>query len=186
MPANKPRLNADDWIRAGLAALTSNGPQALKAEPLARALGTTKGSFYWHFQDVPDFHKRLLATWEDHAIDAITRKLSDDNDPVKRLYQLGDMAASPGLKADGDLAETAIRAWAYGNPLASEAVHRVDQKRMALLEDILRELDLTNPDFARIIYSSFVGMDALSATDATGNKNAMSTLMAAILALRDA
>ncbi|MDE9451387.1 TetR/AcrR family transcriptional regulator [Aliiroseovarius sp. Z3] len=186
MPTKKPRLRADDWIKAGLAALTSKGPQALKAEPIARDLGTTKGSFYWHFKDVPDFHKRLLATWEDDAIAAITQALSEGDDPVRRLYQLGDMAASTDLQTGEELVETAIRAWAYGSPLASEAVYRVDQKRMALLGDILRELDLTNPDFARIIYSSFVGMNTLSATDATGNKNAMSTLMAAILALRDA
>lgn len=186
MPVKKPRLKADDWIKAGLAALTSKGPQALKAEPLARALGTTKGSFYWHFKDVPDFHKRLLSTWEDEALAAITYALSEGDDPVKRLYQLGDMAASSDPKAKRGLAETAIRAWAYSESLAADYVQRVDQKRIAMLEEILSELDLTNPDFARIIYSSFVGMDALSATDATGNKNAMSTLMAAILALRDA
>lgn len=186
MPAKKPRLKAEDWIKAGLAALSSEGPQALKAEVLARKLGTTKGSFYWHFKDVPDFHQRLLTAWEDRAITTITQALSEDSDPVNRLYRLGHMAASSSSDNDDDLAETAIRAWAYGSEMASETVTRVDQKRTALLGEILHELDLTNPDFARIIYSAFVGMDALSATDVTGNKNAMSTLMAAILALRDA
>ncbi|MCK8485119.1 TetR/AcrR family transcriptional regulator [Aliiroseovarius sp. S2029] len=186
MPEKKPRLKADDWIRAGLAALVSDGPQALKAEVLARRLNTTKGSFYWHFKDVPDFHQRLLARWEELAIAAISHALSDADDPVKRLYHLGHMAAASQQGVGQDRAETAIRAWAYGYDLASDAVLRVDQRRIELLGETLNALDLTNPDFARIIHSAIVGMSALSATDMTGNKNAMSTLMAAILALRDA
>ena len=36
-----------------IAALAETGPEALKAEPLAARLGVSKGSFYWHFRDVP-------------------------------------------------------------------------------------------------------------------------------------
>ncbi|MCK8463903.1 TetR/AcrR family transcriptional regulator [Aliiroseovarius sp. S1339] len=186
MSETKTRLKAEDWILAGFRALASQGPDALKAEPLARALKTTKGSFYWHFKDVPDFHKRMLALWEEQSVDAITQELSLESDPVKRLYQLGDIAVSAGPEYGGDAAEPAIRAWAYGNPIVSQAVQRVDQKRVAFLNDILSELDLTNPDIARIIYGAYVGMGTLSASDTFDNKNAMSTLMAAILALRDA
>lgn len=186
MSETKPRLTAEDWILAGFRALASSGPAALKAEPLARALKTTKGSFYWHFKDVPDFHRRMLALWEEQSIDAITRKLTQENDPVKRLYQLGDISASAKPEYGGDAAEPAIRAWAYGDPDVSLAVQRVDEKRAAFLEEILSQLDLTNPDFARIIYGAYVGMGTLSAADEIDNKNAMSTLMAAILALRDA
>ena len=58
------RLNRQSWIDAGLRALVAEGPTALAAEPLARQLGTTKGSFYWHFKDVPDFQKAVIRDWQ--------------------------------------------------------------------------------------------------------------------------
>ena len=60
----KSRLSPDKWLTAGFEALVASGPSALAAEPLARALGTTKGSFYWHFKDVPAFQDALLAAWQ--------------------------------------------------------------------------------------------------------------------------
>ena len=37
------------WIDEGLRALAHGGPDAVRIEGLARALGVTKGGFYWHF-----------------------------------------------------------------------------------------------------------------------------------------
>ena len=38
------RLSADDWVKAGLKALAADGFTALKADPLAKALGISRGS----------------------------------------------------------------------------------------------------------------------------------------------
>ena len=61
--STRARLTRPDWLLAGFQALAEAGPVALKAEPMARRLGTTKGSFYWHFADVPDFHRQMLSLW---------------------------------------------------------------------------------------------------------------------------
>ncbi len=45
------RLDADAWIAAAFDALAEGGIDAVRVEPLATALGITKGSFYWHFAD---------------------------------------------------------------------------------------------------------------------------------------
>ena len=45
------RLEAAAWEEAALAALETQGVAGVAIEPLARALGVTKGSFYWHFVD---------------------------------------------------------------------------------------------------------------------------------------
>ena len=50
------QLSADDWISQGLKALAKSGFIALKADPLARAMGVSRGSFYWHFADLGAFH----------------------------------------------------------------------------------------------------------------------------------
>ena len=59
----RQRLSPQTWIEAGLAELVAQGPKALAAEPLARKLATTKGSFYWHFKDVPDFQAAVVKHW---------------------------------------------------------------------------------------------------------------------------
>lgn len=186
MVDQKERLSVERWIIAGFRALARSGPQALKAEPLAREVGTTKGSFYWHFKDVPSFHEEMLALWETRAVDEITSLLDTEQDPVRRLYLLGDISTSNGSNDEGGALEPAVRAWAQSNHTAANAVERVDQKRMEYLASILAELDLTNPDFSRIIYSAHIGLGTLSAKSGTNNQGAMSTLLAALLALRDA
>jgi AcrR family transcriptional regulator len=46
------QLSATDWLRQGLKTLAQSGFTALKAEPLAKAMGVSRGSFYWHFADI--------------------------------------------------------------------------------------------------------------------------------------
>jgi AcrR family transcriptional regulator len=54
------QLTAKDWLDQGLKALTKSGFTALKAEPLAKAIGVSRGSFYWHFADIAAFHAAIL------------------------------------------------------------------------------------------------------------------------------
>jgi AcrR family transcriptional regulator len=57
------QLSAKDWLDQGLKALAANGVTALKAEPLAKAMGVSRGSFYWHFDDIGAFRTAILAYW---------------------------------------------------------------------------------------------------------------------------
>ena len=47
-PTRTPRRT---WVEQGLRALAAGGPDAVRIEPLAQALGVTRGGFYWHFAD---------------------------------------------------------------------------------------------------------------------------------------
>src|SRR5271166_2476814 len=49
------RLTKEDWIRHGLRTLANEGAHALKVGPMATKLKVSRGSFYWHFRDIPDF-----------------------------------------------------------------------------------------------------------------------------------
>src|SRR6266571_6104260 len=61
------RLSVSDWMRAARLALLHSGPDGVRVEPLARALGVTKGSFYWHFRDRADLLEALLVEWEEET-----------------------------------------------------------------------------------------------------------------------
>jgi AcrR family transcriptional regulator len=166
----KTRLSRTDWIDEGFATLAEEGPEALKAEPLARRLGATKGSFYWHFKDVPDFHSAMLAAWEDRA----DPPEDEEGTAPARLRRI---AAWLG---DADPQDAALRAWAK----ADDTVERVDGARMDRLAELLRESGIDNPEMAQILYATSVGMRSLRGGEATTGPEAMASLVDLILALR--
>ena len=55
------------WIDEGLRALAAGGPDAVRIEALAQALGVTKGGFYWHFDDRRALLEEMLDAWERRA-----------------------------------------------------------------------------------------------------------------------
>src|SRR6266481_2421615 len=69
------QLTARDWLRQGLKTLARSGFTALKAEPLAKALGVSRGSFYWHFASLGAFHAAILKHWRDVAAEQIIANL---------------------------------------------------------------------------------------------------------------
>ena len=65
------QLTAKDWLDQGLKTLAKSGFTALKAEPLAKTMGVSRGSFYWHFADIGAFHAAILKHWREVAAEAI-------------------------------------------------------------------------------------------------------------------
>ncbi len=73
------------------------GPDAVRVEKLAQALGVTKGGFYWHFEDRNALLEEMLDTWERLMIDeAIARVEAGGGDPRARLRRLFALTESVG------------------------------------------------------------------------------------------
>jgi AcrR family transcriptional regulator len=149
------QLSARDWLDQGLKVLATRGFTALKAEPLAKVLGVSRGSFYWHFADVDAFHAAILKHWREVAAERIIANLeatSSSENPVALLLR---QAFGSGLAL-----EKAVRTWAAHDPVARNAVQAIDQRRLSYVENLLRTSGLS-PDSARaraqIIYWAFVG-----------------------------
>src|SRR5882757_3120132 len=126
------QLSAKDWLDQGLKTLARDGFTALKAEPLAKAMGVSRGSFYWHFADI-GAHK------------------SHDNPLESLLHQ-----AFGGRL----VLEKAVRTWATLDPLARGAVQAIDRRRLGYVESLFKASGLPD-DVARaraqIIYWAFLG-----------------------------
>ena len=118
--------NGSDWVRAAARRLAAGGIGAVAVETLARDLGVTKGSFYWHFRDRAALLAALLADWARHATEPLLRRLegsaSTAQAPRARLSRLAATVAGEGA---GTL-DPAIRAWAHHDPAAARAVQGVD------------------------------------------------------------
>ncbi len=122
------------WIDEGLRALAAGGPDAVRIEPLARALGVTKGGFYWHFNDRRALLDEMLDTWERVSIDEVIELVeSEGGDARARLRRLFALASSRGELLRIDLA---VRDWARREQTVTDRLRRVDNRRM----DYLRSL----------------------------------------------
>lgn len=179
------RLKQTDWIAAGFRALTAKGPQALKAEPLARELVTTKGSFYWHFKDVPAFQAAMLEFWEARATQDIINLLAELPSAEAKLRMLSKVATTPQTDFGGVGAEPALRAWAKADARVSEALGRVDAARLAYLDDILGQMGMGNPDLPRLFYASLIGLQELGCIDKSITGAPLGTLADLMIALAE-
>jgi AcrR family transcriptional regulator len=128
------RTPRDRWIDEGLRALAAAGPDAVRIEPLAKALGVTKGGFYWHFADRRALLDALLDTWERASVEeAIERVEHDGGDARAKLWRLFTLASAGDRRVRADLA---VRDWARRDEAVAERLRRVDDRRMAYLRSL--------------------------------------------------
>jgi AcrR family transcriptional regulator len=146
-PTRTPRTS---WIDAGLRALADGGPDAVRVETLAEALGVTKGGFYWHFADRNALLREMLDTWEQVMIDEVVQRVEseggDARDRLRRLFALGRSGptvasrlttVSPRGLLKIDLA---IRDWARRDKAVARRLKRVDTRRMDYMRSLFGQI----------------------------------------------
>lgn len=121
------------WVEAGLDALATGGPRAVRIEALAKGLGVTKGGFYGFFADREALLQEMLETWERQAIDESLAAVADEGDSRTRIHRLGMLTfAEERLPV-----EFAIRAWAQHDATVAARLRRVDNRRMEVLREAI-------------------------------------------------
>lgn len=164
------QLSAQDWLDQGLRTLARDGFTALKADPLAKAMGVSRGSFYWHFADIAAYHAAVLARWREVALDNIiadVEQAQPQDLPLHRLLHRV-FATRPALL------EVAVRSWATHDAAVRRAVQAVDRRRLAYIEGLLTASGIPAPAAqtrAQILYWAFLGF-ALSERAAPADKPA--------------
>ena len=149
------QLSAQDWINQGLKTLAKSGFTALKAEPLAKAMGVSRGSFYWHFADISAFHAAILKRWREIAAEQIiagVEAASRDENPLSVLLRR--------VFREKLLLENAVRTWASVDPAARAAVQAIDRRRLSYVEGLLTQSGLSTEVArarAQILYWAFLG-----------------------------
>ncbi|GAA1321532.1 TetR/AcrR family transcriptional regulator [Pseudonocardia xinjiangensis] len=127
----RKRLTASDWTAAALDALGRGGLAAVAVEPIAARLGTTKGSFYWHFSNRDALLEAALLRWERVHTEEIIALVDTDPDPHSRLRHLMTLTLAPTTTADrpGHRVLLALQASA-SHPLVAPVFARVTQRRL--------------------------------------------------------
>jgi AcrR family transcriptional regulator len=161
------RLTAQDWIDFALKTLAHTGFDALKADVLARQLGISRGSFYWHFADLEAFHARVIEHWKQAATEAIIVDIERYAAPGERFAALLRHAFGQGASL-----EVRMRGWAENNAVAARAVSDIDRRRREYIERLFVEAGVA-PALAtaraQLVYWTYLGA-AVSRTRLAGER----------------
>ena len=130
-PTRTPRSS---WIDAGLRALAAGGPDAVRIEPLAQALGVSRGGFYWRFEDRGALLEAMLDAWERRSIDDVLERVeSEGGDARAKVRRAGMLTFSRELLP----VDLAIRDWARRDESVAARLRRVDNRRMEYLRSLI-------------------------------------------------
>jgi AcrR family transcriptional regulator len=181
MVKKKKRLTRIDWLDAAMKALVSEGIEKVKIERLARALGVTKGSFYWHFKSRRDLLQSLLVYYHDvctvPVIDAI-RKL--DLSPAELLAEL------ERIVEDSDLYEfeRAIYSWSLWDPRARKFMRETVNRRMAFVLGLFKKAGFKGDEAetrARMFVYRQMGRSLLNIPEKKGKRDSYARIRLRLL-----
>ncbi|MFC4727697.1 TetR/AcrR family transcriptional regulator [Coralloluteibacterium thermophilus] len=150
------RLSADDWSEAALDQIATHGVASVAVEPLARRLGVTKGSFYWHFSSREALIKSALERWEAMEQETVFGQLEKIPDPRERLRSLFRVVAQE-VKPHAIYSELFK---AIDHPLVQPVMERISERRFAYLTEAFRQVGMAPVEAqhrARLTYAAYVG-----------------------------
>ena len=149
-------LSPEAWVKAAQALIAREGIPIVAVEPLAQALGVTKGSFYWHFENRDALIRAALEAWEqDQSTDVISR-YQGIPDPNRRLRVLMFAAFED---VENGLLFAALTA-SSEDPRVRPFLRRATERRMALGMEAFQALGLSEAESrqrALLVYAAYLG-----------------------------
>lgn len=155
------RLSASDWAVAALDLIAEEGVRAVAVEPLARRLGVTKGSFYWHFPSRDALLQAALERWEQVELDEVFAQLEAIADPRQRMRELFRRVAHE-VRSHVIYSELLK---ALDHPAVQPVMQRVSKRRLDYLMLAFRQLGMARAEAqnrAHLTYAAYVGFLQLS------------------------
>lgn len=153
--ARAARLSSGDWVAAAYQRLAEAGLDGVAVEPLAKLVGATKGSFYWHFKNRAELLDTVLAQWEEEATREVILE-TERQPPRQRVRTLLDVAFRQSAESR---AEARILASAEHSQVGP-VVRRVHASRLDYLRALMRSIGLSESRAdarARILYAAYLG-----------------------------
>ena len=142
-PSTRASLTPEAWVAAATDVLEMAGIDGVRVDLLAKQLGVTRGSFYWHFKDREDLLRAVLRSWRAAATEHLTRRLEGaSTDPREQLRDVLSLPFRGRSAAKASRIELSIRAWARRDDMARQAVDEADAARIAYIAQVYSGLGL--------------------------------------------
>ncbi len=154
--AEKERLSARDWEEEALQVIGEEGVGAIAVERLARRLGVTKGSFYWHFANRDALLEAAIERWEQNDLRTFERSVElfkDPHDKMRSLFR----------RTRKDVFSHVIFCALFraaDHPVVGPVMQRVSERRIKYLQSGFSEFGMEPKaalNRARMTYMSYVG-----------------------------
>ncbi len=137
----KEQLSRDAWLDAAASAIEEGGFDNVRVLNLAKTLGVTRGSFYWHFRDHQDLLVSFLERWRERRLADLTAWLPSDTDVESETRRILHRLLSEGTHNVRRMRiELAVRDFARKDALAARIVAEIDQARIAQNQRILEQI----------------------------------------------
>ena len=131
------RLSREIWLNKALDVLSQEGQAGLRIQGLCTALGVSRGSFYWHFEDRDDFIHALLDYWHaEYTVTATEFVAQEGGTAVERLAKIVRFVHDRNLTRY----DLVIRSWAASDRKVAKSLRKTDQFRLSFLESLFREI----------------------------------------------
>ncbi len=152
----RAKLCAGDWEQQALEMIAEKGIRAVAVESLARRMGVTKGSFYWHFPNRDALLEQSLLRWEKHDKTSLQASLGAIADPRDRLRSFFRRTGREKLthKVYSALCSAA------DHPQVEPLLARVAERRMQHIKAAFGEIGFDSAEAshrARLTYSAYLG-----------------------------
>ncbi len=149
-------LSAGDWEQQALEMIAEKGIRAVAVESLARRMGVTKGSFYWHFPNRNSLLEQSLLRWEKHDEANLQTFFGAIADPRDRLRSFFRRTGQEKLTHNVYNALCS----AADHPQVELLLERVAERRMKHIETAFTEIGFVPEEAshrARLTYSAYLG-----------------------------
>lgn len=159
------RLTADAWIDAAYARFREDGLGGVRVEALARTLGATKGSFYWHFTDRTALVDAVMSRWAQEETDIFIAEADAASGPRERLAVLFEAISHRRIPGEDSLYLDAKREGVV------EQVTAVTERRIAYVVAALVELGMEPGEARRraiVSVAAVLGLEQLARGGAGG------------------
>ncbi len=135
MEPETSQLSRGDWVAAALEALALHGIHGVRVQTLAKQLGVTTGSFYWHFRKRSELLVAMVDFWEAAMTDSVMEAVRDaSGTPAERILTLmEDVVLRHRTRYDA-----AMRSWAQSDPEIAVRVRQVEARRRRYVEGLFQ------------------------------------------------
>jgi AcrR family transcriptional regulator len=186
-PNGQRPLGREIWLETAREALIEEGTAGVEINKLAKRLGSSRGGFYWFFKNRAQLLDELLAYWARTGVVLFERILElpgrDGLQEYEAMTTLWVSEEEYDPRWDG-----AVRDWARTSAEVRKVVQTVDNKRIAIIEQIFLDMGYRGKEAhvrARVMYYQQVGFYALGVQDPVAERRALRPYYRKVLTGKD-
>ena len=133
------RVTKEQWLQGALAFILEHGVFGMTPDRLAKFLGTSRSSYYWHFKSQQDFRFQVIDYWIQRYTHVVADQLlALEGPPEGRIEMLFDLILEDHItKYEG-----AAHALAYGDDALIQMIKETYRFRQEFLKMTLAEIGI--------------------------------------------